>query len=372
MPFPMLESLAGQRVFVTGATGFIGRRLVAGLVANEARVTALLRSRHGGAHFRRMGLDVVVGSLSDPEALSAALSGRSVVVHLAYDVRGSAETNLKTFNTLYDAAVKTGVGRFIHVSSIVVYNGWPSSEIDEDSPANGTGGSPYRQAKLAMEQRLISGDIPVAILQPTLVYGPGSALWTDALAQQLLSGTVVLPEPEGQCNAVFVDDLVQAILRATALPDLGRERFIISGAEPVSWSGLLDGYAASLGVGKIRHEPIETLQERLGPEPTTDIPPAGPSVAAKVSALGRRVLGRERFEALVRAARRRVAKPEGDVYPDRYMTELYSSSGVCRIGRARDRLGYDPEYTLDKGLAATSGYLNKRYATDIQNRKQQG
>ena len=114
----------------------------------------------------------------------------------------------------------------------MVYDGWPGEDLDEAGTMQRPGGSPYRQAKIRMEAQLMAGPVPAAILQPTLVYGPGSALWTDHLADTLAHGTQVLPEPEGLCNGVFVDDVVQAMFRAATMKDLGRERFIISGPDP--------------------------------------------------------------------------------------------------------------------------------------------
>src|SRR5690606_39281896 len=108
----------------------------------------------------------------------------------------------------------------------------------------------------SLHSPLYSGCLPQALHSfptrrssdlPTIVYGPGSALWTDGFATALLGGGVVLPEPAGLCNGVFVEDVVQACLKAATLPDLGRERFVISGPAPFPWSALLQGYVRALG-----------------------------------------------------------------------------------------------------------------------------
>ncbi|PWE32972.1 hypothetical protein DDZ14_07730 [Maritimibacter sp. 55A14] len=353
-----VKPLDGKAVFVTGATGFIGRALVEALLAAGARVTVLLRSRHGARALGDQGVRVLTGGLGDGAALARGLAGQAVLFHLAYDVRASGDSNLEAFETLYSQAVDAGVGRIVHASSIVVYDGWPDADLTEESPISRPGGGPYRAAKMAMERRLIDGPLPAAILQPTLVYGPGSALWTDGLADALAAGTVVLPEPEGRCNAVFVGDVVQAMLRAAMLDDPGRERFIVSGRETVAWSDLLGGYAAIIGAGGLRHVPLTDLEARLGPEPD-EAPPAGPSVAARIGAWGRHLLGRERFESLVRRLRRRAGG--GETWPDRHMLTLYSAQGHCSIARAQARLGYAPDFTLEAGLAATAPYLKARH-----------
>ncbi len=359
MKFAGSEKLQGQAVFVTGGAGFVGRRLVRALLKNGAHVTALLRSRHGAKALERMSAKVVIGALDDRRAMEAALRGQSVLFHLAYDMRAPASASLAAFTGLMAAAKAARIGRIVHVSSIVVYDDWPGDDLTEQSAIARASGTPYRQAKMAMEQALMASDIPAAILQPTLIYGPGSMLWTDRLADWLTTGTVVLPTPEGHCNAVFVDDLVQAMLRAAVLENLGQERFIVSGAAPAAWSGLLEGYAQAIGAGAVRHEPLDALEARLPPDAPQQMPDR-PPLAAQVSAAARQILGQDRFEALVRQVKRRLARRR-EIWPDRYMLELLATTGTCRIDHARARLGYAPEYDLAKGLAATAPYLKARY-----------
>lgn len=350
----METELAGKAAFVTGATGFIGRRLVAALIDAGAGVTVLTRSRSGLADLPP-GIRAEIGGMGDSAVLERALAGQDVLFNLAYDVRASAAENLAGFDRLMAAARAAGVGRVVHTSSIVVYDAWPDHDCDEGGSMDRPGGSPYRQAKIAMEKRLLSGPLPAAVLQPTIVYGPGSSLWTDGFAEALLAGGVVLPEPEGLCNGVFVEDVVQACLRAAALPDLGRERFVISGPEPFAWSALLEGYAAILGRGAVRRVPVAEIERTLGPKPD-ESGDHGPSLAARVSALARRVIGHKRFEALVRTLKKRLSKA-GELYPNHHLLEEYSGKGICRIGQARARLGYAPEFDLARGLAATAEHL---------------
>lgn len=353
-------AIGGRRVFVTGASGFIGHRLIDALLRAEASVTVLSRSGRfsapdGGS------VKIVTGDLGDAVLLNSALKDQDVVFNLAYDVRASAASNLAAFETLLQAAAGAGVGRIVHASSIVVYDAWPASDIDEKATMDRPGGSPYRQAKIEMERRLMQGTISAAILQPTIVYGPGSALWTDQMAEFMAAGGVVLPDPEGLCNGVFVDDVVQAMLRAAVLADLEQERFVISGAAPFSWSDLLNGYAAIIGKGAVQHKPLADLQGGLGPEPSDE--GAGndaPSAMARISAVGRRVLGHDRFEGLVRFAKRKLSKG-GVTYPDHHLLGVFSATGTCKIDHARVRLGYAPEFDLPKGLAATKAHLKRLF-----------
>lgn len=358
--FSGISDLTGQRIVLTGATGFIGQRVLAALIENGAEVTALVRTARGANLIKNTGATAIVTRLTDAAKVTDLLAGADALVHLAYDVRQSGHANLRVFEALVGAAKQAGVGRIVHMSSVVVYDGWPTQDLDTDSPIDSAGGSPYRRAKMAMEENLMSGDLPAAILQPTLVYGAGSALWTDGLARQIAHGGLVLPEPEGLCNAVYVDDVAQAVVRAILLPNLGQERFLISGSSPVSWSDLLSGYAARVG-GDIQREPAAAMAEALGPDPVRS---DSPSLAARISALGRRVIGNAAFDGLVNTAKKILGNDtSGPMRPDHHLFGVYTATGTCRIATAQARLGYQPRYDLAAGLAAIGPYLERRFGS---------
>jgi nucleoside-diphosphate-sugar epimerase len=202
-----------------------------------------------------------------------------------------------------------------------------------------------------MDRRLLSSDFEAALLHPTLVYGSGSLIWTDFFLRALSGGGLVLPEPAGLAALVHAEDVAHAAALAAAAEGLARERFIVS-APPVPWEDYLSGLAALVagpagGRGLIR-EPLSALTARLGPEG----PPGsgdGPSVAARVSAGLRAVLGTARFEAVLDRVRA-LSGPKGPAYPDRFQLGLFTARPQLSADLAAARLGFSPRLSLQQGL----------------------
>ncbi len=337
------RALAGRRIVVTGAGGFVGRRLMQVLQAAGVPVLALVRDRHGAARVRSSGAEPVICDLAAGRVPAQVLAGADVLIHLAYDMRASGAENLIAGAGLFTAAEEAGVGRIVHLSSVVVCDAWPEGPLDAQSSWGAAGGSGYRQAKIGLERRLMESGVPSVILEPTLVYGPGSALWTEAPLAALRQGGIVLPDPPGCAPLVHVDDVVQAVLRAAVLPTPGiGERFLITGPEAVGWAEYYGALAQVLGKGAVRLEPMDP------PPPVQGM--AQPSRAARVSAWGRRLIGRDRFERAV-AALRSLRPVTGPVRPDAGSLRLYMARPTISIAAAQARLGYRPEVDFRTGMA---------------------
>jgi len=343
------QLLNKKQVTVTGANGFIGRAVVDALLAAGAHVTVILRSKHGAERLKGQGVTVHLGALDDPQTLRTALGGADVLYNLAYDMRGSMEANLAVFDGLLQGAKVAGVKRIVHASSIVVYDDWPHADLTENSAISTQTGGAYRQAKMTMERRLEACGIPTAIMQPTIVYGPRSTFWTVDILDQLARAPVVLPDCPSICNAVYVDDLAQAFLGASTLENLACERFIVSGAERLSWADFYEGYQSLVPGSEIIREPLEALQDRLGPAPTDQEVASGPGLAAKVSMRLRSIVGHDAFDKAVRTVKGLKAG-KAPIYPGRSQLQLFSGTGVCSIAHAKQRIGYAPQFDFQRGL----------------------
>ncbi|MGE7416098.1 NAD-dependent epimerase/dehydratase family protein [Methylobacterium tarhaniae] len=241
-------------VALTGSTGFIGRHLLAALTARGYRVRVLLR--------RPVELppgisSAVVGDLSRPQNMAAALSGADAVVHsagLAHAMSGAPEDDYRTFNTeatrgLAQAAARARVRRFVFLSSIRAQSGPSAAGIltESETPAPT---DPYGRSKLAAEEALAGIDIDYVSLRPVLVYGPGQRGNMAAL-MRLASAPYPLPLGglTGRRSLVSVEslsDAVDAVLRA---PGPLRRPLIVSEAEPLRVPEMIASLRAGLGRG---------------------------------------------------------------------------------------------------------------------------
>ncbi len=211
--------LSGRRVLVTGAGGFIGSHLCEVLVAEGARVRALLRytSRSDLGPLAdlppapRREIEVVWGDLRDEVSVRRALGDCRVVFHLgavtsvaySYESPGEfAATNVMGTTNVLTAARDAGVERFVHTSTSEVYGTARYVPIDEGHPLQAQ--SPYAASKIAADKMaesfLRTYGLPVVVLRPFNTYGPRQ------------SGRAIVPSPKR--DLTYVKDTVRGFLRA--------------------------------------------------------------------------------------------------------------------------------------------------------------
>ena len=175
--------------FVTGATGFIGGRLIELLaLKGDVQIHTLVRNYANAARIARFDVKLIKGSLLDNDIIDAAVKDCDVIFHCAYDPT-SQEENLQGIQSLISSCIKYDK-KLIHISTFSVYEPYKDGVLDEHIECSPSG-NVYADSKLQIEKYVLNQideeNLRAVILQPTIVYGPYSSAWTLGPLNQLLS-----------------------------------------------------------------------------------------------------------------------------------------------------------------------------------------
>jgi dihydroflavonol-4-reductase len=236
-----------MRALVTGASGFIGRRLALALTGRGHDVVCLVRRTSRMEGLRGPGLRLVVGDLRDEASLEAAAAGRDTVFHLAavvqaVDAAAFEVANVEGTRRLVEACLRAapGLERFVLVSSIAAAGpsaaGRPGRESDEPRPV-----TDYGRSKLLAENvvRQAASRLPVTIIRPPNVIGPGSKEIATAIA--LLRKRIVPAVGDGRprTSLIDVDDLVEAMILASGQARSVGQTYFVTDGGAYAWSAAL-------------------------------------------------------------------------------------------------------------------------------------
>jgi dihydroflavonol-4-reductase len=246
-----------MHAFVTGASGFIGRRLVEQLARQGHLVTALL---HRDAQELPAGVRTVKAALEDgPGKLAEAMAGHDVVFHLAaqvsFDPRRLPDllrVNGEGTRTVLTAARQAGAARTVVVSSACTIGLSDRADrvLDEETPFEPRleARNPYLRSKRVAEAYAADAARAgqwVTVVNPTTVFGPGDrSLNSGTLVRQVAESPAV-PVPSGGSNVVDVDDVVNGIVAAAQHGRPGR-RYILGGVN-LLFREIVDRIVAVMG-----------------------------------------------------------------------------------------------------------------------------
>ena len=398
----MRNELSGKKILVTGGTGFIGGRLVEKLVLERsANVRVLLRNYAQSFRIARYPIEMVYGEVTESDDIAKAVAGCDVVVHCAYGNSGTGEirreVNLQGTRNVVEACLRAGVKRIVHLSTVQVYGHLADGDLNETAPRRYFGDD-YSDSKLDAEQFVFEyirkHSLPAVVVQPTVVYGPYSRIWTtQVLASLQRERHILVNNGEGLCNAVYIDDLADAICLAAVQKEAVGESFLISGDEPVTWRDFYGSYERMLGISStvnmsaaeaeaynlkqrnnrrrrsIFKEPWQILRE----DSTVQSRLLETAEMALIRGVASSLLSPATWQSL----KRRI-KPEsgngrspaigGKERPIRALelaeVQFYKTKARVRIDKAKRLLNYQPAFNLDLGMKQTEHWA--RWAKLLQ------
>ena len=385
-----------NRLFLTGATGFIGGRMAEVAVERGIPTTALVRSWGRASRLARLPVDMVMGDVLDLESLRQAMKGCDTVIHCAVDNRvwGKAhrETSALGTRNVLQAAMDAGVGRVVHLSSIAVYGYRAAADAQTEAAAYGNHVDDYCQGKIMAEKEVLAffeqHGLPVTILRPTIVYGP-FGVETLETVDSLRNRTMVLVNGgTGICNSLHVDNLVDAALLAAEHDNAVGEIFHVSDAEPVTWREFVEPHARALGteflpIPDMTLDEISVVRGRTQRRRKSSLAQLAsvmrePTVKRAIRAIpavrvSRRMASQVARVLLPAPARQRIRSHmnRGDVAPSKRDAEplalkgvpssskvdIYNNRVVFRIDKARDLLGYNPRIAFPEGIEQTIDWM---------------
>jgi nucleoside-diphosphate-sugar epimerase len=228
----------GRRVAVTGATGFIGRRLLPQLAAAGWRLRMLARRDPADRLWGDLDIEVVQGDLLDAAASQRLVDGADAVVHLAGLIKAARREDYLRANrdgtrNLAQAVAASGA-QLLLVSSLA---------------AREPGLSDYAASKRAAEQVAIDLLGPrLSILRPPAVYGPGDRETLAFFQLASLPWVPLFGDPAARSAVIHVDDLCAALVRLLERPATGKVE-TASDANPAgySWRQIMEAAVAALG-----------------------------------------------------------------------------------------------------------------------------
>ena len=233
-----------MRIFITGGTGFIGRRLTQKLTDQNHDIVLLLRDQSMAASFSGKKVEFVSGDLFNEEALDEGMEGCDWVFHMAAftepwskDPSSVFRTNVTGTINVLEAAVRNSVKKVVFTSTggtmSFSHDGKPVSELTNQDPEYHT---LYEKTKAEAERAAIdycTKGLHVVIVNPTRVYGPGKLSKSNSLTKIIrlyISGLwrIIPGNGESIGNYVFIDDVVEGHILAATLGRKG-ERYILGG-----------------------------------------------------------------------------------------------------------------------------------------------
>jgi nucleoside-diphosphate-sugar epimerase len=257
-----------MRIFLTGATGYIGSAVLDGFIRAGHQVTALVRTTENAETASARGASTVMGDLVQPETYRTAAENFDAYVLTAFDGIGrGAEIDRRTLDTLLGVAAKRAKEHpcaFVYTSGVWVL-GQSAQPAREDAPINPT---PHVAWRPAHEQRVleaVAGGVRPIVVRPGIVYGGTRGIVSDLLKNGVNGLIRVVGSGTNHWPLVYVRDLADVYVKLVTRSEAsGIYHANDEGDETVN--DLVQGIVDHLSMRPdVRHVPLDEARAKLGP-----------------------------------------------------------------------------------------------------------
>ena len=342
----VLTQLQGQvnRVFITGAGGFLGSAICQHLLAANIEVVGFARSQY--PQLTKMGVTLIQGDLADRQAVINAMSGCDLVFHVASKagVWGTKESyfsaNVDGTNNIIDACKQLNIQRLVYTSTpSVTFAGEDENGIDESHPYASHFLNFYGLSKAVAEQHILTANgqplvnqqpLKTVALRPHLIWGPEDPHLVPRVIARAQAGKLKLVGKEDKLiDTIYIDNAVYAhLLAAVNLSQhqstCAGKAYFLSNDDPITMADMLNKILACKGIQPIRKR-----------------------VPAKVAYTVGTIL-----EWIYLALRK-----EDEPIMTRFVAKQLSTSHYFDISAAKEDLGYQPLISIKQGMATLQDSL---------------
>lgn len=242
-----------MKVFLTGATGFVGRNMLRRLLEDGHTVRVLVRDpQKASALEHKNNVEPIPGDVVSGAGLALGLEGCDAVIHLVGII---VEKGTNTFEAVHhqgtrnvvEAARRGGIKRFIQMSALGV---------------RADGVAAYQTSKWQGEEEVRSSGIPHCILRPSLIFGPGDGFVTQMM-ETMRKAPLFRPVPgdgEPKYRPIFIDDVTACFVRALTIEAATNQTISLGGADELSLNEILAEIARCAGLRKpVVHMPLPLM-----------------------------------------------------------------------------------------------------------------
>ena len=231
-----------MKVFLTGATGFVGRNMLKRLLAENHSVRALVREPQKAGALAGERVELVAGDVAEGTGLDQGMQGCDATMHLVGII---VEKGKNTFERVHhigtrnvvEAAKRVGIGRFVQMSAL---------------GARANGPAAYQVTKWKGEEEVRRSGIPFCILRPSLIFGEGDGFVTQMI-QTMRSAPLLRPVPgdgNPKFRPIFIDDVTACFVRALTVEAATNQTIELGGADELTLNSVLTEIARCAGVSK--------------------------------------------------------------------------------------------------------------------------